>query len=311
MVHELGGAPLCEASGAVRAPWDAGLILVADNEVDDLLFSFTIANHGLLTDQHSIPVRGANPPGDLEALTTVDDAVVLVGSHSRGGRCVHHPDRQRIQVVRFDPGGGHLDEQWAIDGSAAWAETVADLPSCLAGLFTSPPPAAAARLCRSIVDTEATARKGACTTLDIEGAAAVGEGGEARVWLGLRQPRVGTRAALARLTSGLHELRFDAVVLLDVDRGVRAITARGDWLWLILGPAAPSYDRSCLARVPVDELTSGALLQPEVVVHDLPPNSEGLVFDGGAAIVLTDGDEPAGPMRPCEAPAGQVRVDLP
>jgi len=310
VIHELGVAPMCEASAALPAPWNRALVLVADNETSSRIFVFHLDEYGLLSSQEELPLPGAKRPADIEAMAVMHGQLVLVGSHGRSGGCKPRPERQRIQILGWNPDSGGLELSSLIDTSEQWQGRVTDHRACMRGLFVAPPPTGAAQLCHALVKAEQTGRARACGTLDIEGAAATTESDSSRLWLGLRQPRVGERSVLVRLADGLDDLRFDSVVLIDAPRGVRALEARGDWLWLILGPKAPSFKTSCLIRVRLDHLVSGAVLEGEIMVDGLPPNSEAMVFDNKTVFVLTDGNEALSQLKPCATPAGQLRFDL-
>jgi len=307
----LGAPPLCEASGAVPAPWDPGLVLVVDNEISDRLFGFRLGPHGTLVEQEVVALPGAVRQEDLEALAVVADKIVAVGSHSRSKKCRPQPERQRMRVLRWDEDAGALADFSLVDGAARWSAHTASLEACVAGLFTRPLPELCDAVCEALVAAERAVTRDACVTPDVEGAVGIPGADGVRLWIGLRRPRVNGRPVLLRLTAGLDELRFDGVASLNVgDRGVRALALREDQVWAVLGPTPEATDSSTLWRAPAADIVPGALVRGEIVADGLPPSSEGLVIDPPFVIVLTDGEQPRHGHVRCEESAGQVRVRL-
>jgi hypothetical protein len=303
----LGEPPMCEASGAVRAPWDPGLILVADNEISDRLFGFGLDAAGALVGQRAVPLPGGSQPQDIEALAVLSDKVLVVGSHGHSGDCRLRPERHRIAIVRWNEATGELVETGLVASADGWRERVATLEACLRGLFTRPVPSLAEWVCEALVAAEHAAPDEPCYTLDVEGAVGLPAAYGDRLWLGLRRPRITGRAVLLRLTETLDELRFDGVACLDVgDRGIRALTVHGDHLWAVLGPTAAGLDSSALWRAAIADLVPGAMAEGEIVTEGLPPSSEALVIEPPFVTVLSDGKEPDGDSGVCEEPAGQV-----
>ncbi len=308
---ELGAAPLCEASGAVRAPWDRDLVLVVDNEIPDRLFGFRVGAGGRLVESGVLDIRAPALPDDPEDLATIGRQLLIVGSHGRNSRCERRPERERLLLVEADGAGG-LRGVHLVDGEAAVTRALRSDAACLEALFVNPPPVHADAVCSAIVAAARAAGADRCIPpLDIEGGVGVPAGdGRTEVWLGLRQPRVrGGRAVLLRLAGDVTELRFDAVVLVaDGDRGVRALGEDGGTLWAILGPGPPDFSRSALWRLATTELVPGAEVEGRVVWDDLPPAAEGLVVDGPDVLVVTDGEQPPAPGAPCSTPARQLRL---
>jgi hypothetical protein len=200
-----------------------------------------------------------------------------------------------------------------VDSEGRCSAMVASVDDCLGAIFVSPPPELAAEVCEAIVAAAALASAEDCIPpLDIEGAAAVPAvdgAGDPRVWLGLRRPRVGGRPVLLRLVSELDRLHFDGVALLAAgDRGVRSLAADNDFVYAILGPAAPGWNESVLWRAPAAAMEPGSTVAGKIVADHLPPSSEGILVTGDVAIVVTDGDEGESEDAPCETPARQLRV---
>jgi len=303
-LKRLGSAPLCEASAIIEDPWEHNQLLVADNEIKDRLFSF-LFNDGELHSQVDIPLPDQNEVRDIEALAHINNQLIVIGSHSRNGQCKTKKKRQRIQVLTFGQDATMLETAQNIDISDRWKDITADLESCIEGLFVDPPPPLAHEVCEAIVTAETEAGHGQCLVLDIEGATAVfdTENENERLWLGLRRPRVDDLAVMLRMTSGLDELRFDAVVFPKAKRGIRAMTTHNGYLWVVFGPRAPDYQTSCLWRTPIADLVPGEVITGEAVRDDLPPSSEGLAFIDDQIIIVTDGDEPEIDDGECETPA--------
>lgn len=308
----LGRPPVCEASAAVRAPWNPSLVLVADNEISDRLFAFRL-DRGVLVDQEPVVLPHTGHPDDIEALAVAGDQVVIFGSHGRSRRCRRRPERERFEVAVWDASTQGLRRVRVVDSGNRWPVPWSSSAECLAALFTQQAPDHAAELCQAIVNAEQTIDPDHCIPpLDIEAAAAIpDQDGVPRVWLGLRRPRVGSRAVLVRMTAGLDEMRWDAVALLEVgDRGLRALTVHQDSVWAVIGPVAGADPRSWLWRAPRSALKAGAVVTGEVMADHLPPAAEGLLIDGDAAVLVTDGAQGASDTSPCDKPAGQVRLRL-
>jgi hypothetical protein len=313
--RRLGQAPLCEASAAAVAGWDRQLVLVADNEVDDRLFTFRVAADGSLEDQHELILPGSEHPADIEALATAGDRLLVVGSHGRNARCERRPKRERLQILVWDDDGGSLREHRLLDNEVLLEQALTSVTSCLERLFVSPEPVHARAVCSAWVSAQRAANPERCIPpLDIEGAATLappGEQADARFWLGMRQPRVDGNAILVRLLADPVELRFDGVVLIPHgDRGIRDLCSCGEYLWAILGPGAPSFASSSLWRAPSSAIVPGAVVAGEVVADELPPSTEGLLLRDGALIAITDGAEPSARGQLCERPATQLRIEL-
>lgn len=305
-VTSLGSPPLCEASAAHLAPWNSGLVLVADNEESGALFSFS-PRRGRLTGQRALPL----PPGaprDIEALTQIGSQLLVVGSFSRNRQCEVKPARQRMMVVEFDP-TGVLTEVSRIDGAAAMAAAARDVEGCLGALFVQPPPAGAREVCEALVEAERRAAAGeGCDTLDIEGAVTL-PSTPARLWLGLRGPLVGTKAVLLRHVAPLEELRFDAVTLLELGgRGVRELHLDGTTVRGIAGPQGDGEGDFRLFSITAERLIPGETVSPVLHAQPLPRSSEGLAVHSDRLYVVTDGERAS--RNACAQAASQTSITI-
>ena len=311
----LGTPPLCEASAAVPSPRTPGKFLVADNEVSEALFEFSLVS-GRLDSQVAWPLPEASAPSDIEAIAASGDTLWIFGSHSRNKRCEIKTRRQRVLAVRRDPSTGDAVAIKAFDTSRIWRAAVASLDSCLRVLFTDPPPERATDVCRAIVDAERSSRPGSetCETLNIEGAVALPAGTSddgARLWVGLRAPLSRRSAILLRLATNSDSLRFDGVAFATLGgTGIRELTLREGTIWGIAGPTSDRTPGAFRAfRVDASRLQVGARLEPEWLPGELPPSSEALAFDGDIPIVLLDGDRGSEGARVCLVPSRQVRIE--
>lgn len=300
--------PLCEASAALPAPWDESLVLVADNERDEQLYVFSVDDGELVAEEvWQMPAK--QRPNDVEALARLGTEVVVVGSHSRNSRCEARENRQRLRrlAVRQD---GTLQATGFLDSAATWKRAMEDGGArCLATLFAQPAPAGAGPVCEALVAAEKEAANGGerCEALNVEGAFGTADG---RLWLGLRAPLVGGRAALLRLVPGFAELRFDRVALLGLEgRGIRELALAGDQLIGIAGPTLDADEPFVLFRAAAPAVFGGGELSVEILRRDLLPSSEGLLLRDGRAYVLLDGDATDGGDR-CKVPAGWYAVEL-
>lgn len=303
----LGSAPLCEPSAAIRAPWDASRVIVADNEVDDALFELELRPDGLLEVRGTLPMPSKRRPHDIEALTALSDgALLVVGSHSRNKSCEVKKNRQRLRVLARAEATGALEEVAAIDHEVH-AQALADPARCLETWF-EPGTAGAEGVCTALAEAEAA---DGCGALNIEGAMLLPGG---HLWLGLRAPLRERRALALRIPEaqlrGGAALRTDAVVELELGGlAVRELLHDGDTVWILAGASHDADTPHELWRLPVDTwaaATSGAVLEPERVAT-VPNAAESLVLDGQAAIVILDG---AQGRAECKQPAQQTRVPL-
>ncbi|MDX2167933.1 MAG: DUF3616 domain-containing protein [Deltaproteobacteria bacterium] len=321
----LGAAPVCEASGAVVVACERGAgqcLLVADNERRGALFEFEIAGRQL-RGQRPVPLRdagGATGIKDAEGLAGVGARVFVVGSHSRRSwdkrapRCTLDADRLAFGLFARD--GDALVGRVTRTALAEWQRLLA--PAACSRELIVPGAAAqpsAARLCAEIAAGQAAAehtREDCARGINVEGVAAIGAGDAARVWFGLRGPRLDGRAVLLRLAPG-DALRFDAVATVDLGGdGVRDLAVAGDWLWILSGPSADLMQNGVLWRVPLGAVQDGAALRAARVIAALPPFSEAIAFDAsGGAFLLVDGDEENGPGAPngCPTPSRYLYLD--
>lgn len=293
---------LCEASAALAAPWDPGLALVADNEIDEQLFAFS-RNGERLVFRRALALPKEGRPHDTEALAAVGSQLLVVGSHGPSRSGEPKPKRARLALYAPDGAGGVLRLVRALDDAARLDAARRNVAACLAGLFVSPAPRQAEAVCRALV----------AGAPQVEGATTfAGPGGATpRVWLGLRTPLVEGRAVLLRLAPELEELRFDAIALADLDgRGVRELAISGDMLAGIAGHPADGGPPPRIWLSPAAELRDGATLAPRWG-ETLPQGAEGLLPIPGGAIVVTDVNRAGGGASACAGPARQLFVSWP
>lgn len=330
----LGQFPLCEASGAVIAPWDPEQVLIADNE-QRALFAFALEN-GALREQREIPLPGG-APRDIEALAQLDGRILVVGSFSRNSACEQKANRARFMWVEGDGEGG-LRELSLIRNPGA-LHALEDVTECLETLFESPAPPLAREVCEALGEAERLARTSEgeqCETLNIEAAVGLpaalssklsdsakagdgaGESAAGRIWLGLRSPLVHGNAVLLRMSPGHDAFRFDQVVLLDLDgNGLRGLEVYEDTVLGISGPPSDSKEDFKLFSFPLSALQQAApkgnppsetALQVRSL-SSLPSSSEGIVVAGDHLVVVVDGKFLKG--EECKKPALQVLSKLP
>lgn len=300
-------AALCEPSAALVAPWDPDLVLVADNERHKQLYALRGEGEGVWV-AGALDMPGGNRPRDLEALVPLEGAVMLIGSHGARRGCRADPKRARLRIV--DAGtGGRLAERAFHDGADRLSDAGTGVRACLDLLFDGAVPAHAPAFCEALV--AGAAGGDPCRAVNVEGAFA---DPSSRVWLGLRAPLVGGRAALLRLAAGPRlALRFDRVVLLDLDgRGVRelALASDGARVWGIAGPEIDHPVPFRLFSVEIAALEAGDEPPVRLDPRCLPTSSEGLAVRGVSALVLVDGAEDDDEAR-CASPAGHYTLALP
>ena len=297
-----GAPPLCEPSAATRAPWDPGVVLVADNEIEEELFAFRLQGESLV-DGRPLLLPPGDLPHDVEALVATDGGELLVvGSHSRNQRCEAKKKRKRLLVVRAE--GKKLARVRTLEPPK---DALSSEAACLAGLFAAPPPSGAAEVCAAIAAAERAGGSGPCPTLNVEAAAATG----GRIWLGLRSPLAGSRAVLLRLVPGLAALRFDAVAFAELGgRGIREALADRDALLVVAGPTLDQALAAVLVAVPLAALAPGAPRRPGRPGVPLPPSAEGIVVAGDRLVLVVDGAR-GDDRGTCEVAAGQLSVERP
>jgi hypothetical protein len=315
-LHVLAAPSLCEASAILATPSDEGLVLVADNEVDDQLYRFAIAGNGLGAGTVlAMPGPKDARPDDIEALARLGNEIVVVGSQSRNKECVVRPKRQRIRRLVSADGGALKETGAVVDANKTWRDALQNEGAkCLSTLFTASTPAGADRFCKALVAAEKLAAldgKHCQEVANVEGAFGTTDG---RLWLGLRAPLVDGNAVLLRLAGGASELRFDRVTLLRLDgRGIRELAVAGEQLYGIAGPMLDCAEPFALFRLSAAAAVGGGEPQVEILRADLVTSSEGLLVRGKRAYVVVDGDEPAegDTTGTCRSPAQWYTFDLP
>lgn len=292
---------LCEASAAVVAPWSPELVLVADNEIDDRLFSFVVTGRRLVF-SGIVPLPGGSRPRDVEALAAIDGKIAVVGSHSDSKRGEVRPKRSRVALYAPPSGDGGLRLVRAFDNADAIAAARRGVPECLRLLFASPAPSRAPELC--------TAWGGEAP--QFEGAIALPGAGRSgsRLWLGLRAPLLEGRALLLRLVEGAGEFRFDAIVAVELGGlGIRELAAIDGRIFAIGGPAGDRAGDFHLFELP-PAVGEGAAWLPARRQAELPNGSEALVPAVAGVIALVDVNRPGGGDSACPGSARQVFVPL-
>ncbi|MCA9528083.1 MAG: hypothetical protein KC549_17475, partial [Myxococcales bacterium] len=155
--------PICEPSALLARP--GGTFLVGDNERDAL---YEIDDRGAML--ATLPLPGA--PADVEALAAWGDAVVVVGSHSRGNPrkgCEVKERRLALLVARVagealtgrlitvdGPLDGGMDKRARNGLGERRAASLAAVPACVQGWFQGRP-AGAEAVCAALVAAEARA----------------------------------------------------------------------------------------------------------------------------------------------------------
>ncbi len=316
---ELGAPPLCEASAVLRAPWAPARVLVADNEVNDQLFVFDLAD-GRLVHPRALAISGKKEGvHDIEALAAFGDKLVVVGSHSRNKQGEARPKRARIALYPPPGTGDTLQGPAILDGAAVLRETAKGRDACLAALFVAPAPARAAEVCAAL--------SGATAAVNVEGAVALAAAPAAtgvpagpgtplapaartasppRLWLGLRSPLAEGCAILLRLADPPRAFRFDAAALVDLGgRGVRDLAVDDTQVYVLAGGPGDDGPPSRLVRLPRGALVPGARLVPGDDGVPVPDHAEGVLpLAANEALLVIDVDG-------CSTAARQLRVVLP
>ncbi len=305
--------PVCEPSAVAPVRCDepgGSCLLVGDNEQEKDLYLYRIVNQGRSLEPANdgqFGVRLGKDISDIEAIAALGDSEILVfGSHGRDRACGPEPKRRRFLRARFEDGDleavrdGHVKTK-KVSCKRLFKKSVRGDPTIVAVCEAID---AAEQAADEIDDRrkETNDRKRAeeeceqAHAFNLEGAVVVGQGGDRRVWVGLRSPLVksadaGSKAILMRMAD-LDQFKFDAAALLDLEgRGIRELAESGDWIWGIAGPTGPAEDSNAefsLWRFPKNKLEPGAAIKPETV-RTLPTSSEGLAFDGETLYVLIDG----------------------
>ena len=321
----LGGFPLCEASAVVWPGEDH--LLVGDNEVRGSLFAFSL-NDGRLDPRQSIEYSLGDGVeiSDIEALVGLRSGeVVVFGSHGRNSRCRDRENRRRFLRGRPTADG--------FVASSAGVIAAREKISCnsLFGEISNNRPLLAS-VCERVDAVEQAAdriwdsddsdddKANACNEaqpFNAEGALAISDAGEERVWIGLRSPLLPSAAVgggndmaiLLRLKS-LDGYAFDEVALVDLGgAGIRDLTVSNGWILGIAGPPADSDVDFRLWMFPADQLEAGATITPTFIQSPrLPTSAEGLAVVESNVHVVIDGDQGD---NLCIAPSEHLALPLP
>ena len=312
----LGTFPICEPSAARLVPCGAGsggtrCVVVADNEISDKLFLFTIDKDGVLKDPKQLPLGLTSPEvkkiDDIEALEIGPDGVLVFGSHSRKSfkpeEAKHcQRDGGRLTFAQLQLQDGVLRGPAVKTDTQMWQKTLT-AAGCSTRLIAIPSgergQTLAQKACEAIADadTRAETDPAACSrAFNIEGVVSLPgfDGSAPRIWIGLRAPLVDGKAVLLRLHDLTH-LEFDGIAMLAIEGfGVRDLAyARGS-LWVLAGPMADELVPGSVWSVPASAVASGAELvgHRETSIGELPAFAEGLAIDelNGDAFIVVDGD---------------------
>ena len=320
--------PVCEPSAAIAVPCSNGsgsiCAWVGDNEQSAALFQYTIDGDGRLAPAEPFEISlGDAKVGDVEALASDTDGVLVIGSHGRKKSCASDDERVAIARLAGDPvqatqiagAAGFDDRKRACE--TRWLVLADDAPAAARSLRRD--------FCAAIAAAERDARPGdpsscAGATLNIEGAVTLPDAsGNDRLWLGLRAPLVqglGVMLRAAPVKPGAKRLGFDGIALVDLrGQGFRELARSDGFVWAIAGSTATSTDPSHLLRMRTERVANGNVIGDTQLIAgaDLPPTAEGLIIqpEERRAIVLLDGDigKTAGS---CKKPPQQLTItDLP
>jgi hypothetical protein len=303
--------PVCEPSASVRVPCGqvgGACLLIGDNEETEGLFLYRISQRSLEpAAERDFSVRlgdAKDEISDIEAMASSGPNEILIfGSHGRDRSCNAEGKRRRFLRARFEDGklealGEGIVKSKKISCERLFGKSPADgalMQAVCTAIDTAEEEAeeVADRRKESKDKDRAQAECEEAGPFNLEGAVAVQQGGERRVWIGLRSPLVefengAPKAVLLRMAD-VNQFEFNAAVLLDLGgRGVRELTESGEWIWGIAGPPQDGDAPFSLWRFPKSQLQAGAIIKPEVM-RQLPASSEGLTPDGDRLWVMIDG----------------------
>jgi len=302
------GTAICEASAVVRAPWDSDLLIVADNEVHDRLFTFRFdRTTAQLVPEAEIEMPRQHRPRDIEALAGLGgDQLVVVGSHSPNSQCEPVRRRRRIRVLHRSASGTFSPVRY-LDSDALLTWVAGNGGACRAWLAATE---GDVDLCTPLVSQS---DDDCSEALNIEGAFSTERDGETTFWVGLRGPQHEGRAILGRLTELRTSLRFGRLVSLDLGGlSVRELTVAAEpdgtlVIWGIAGPVEDAPDPFRLFSFPLTRFEGASVIEPDWHPASLPSSSEGLVIIDARAVVLTDG---SGHDGVCETPSTYTVIAL-
>jgi hypothetical protein len=284
-------------------------LLVGDNEEETDLYLYRILNQGSLEPaaENGFSVRLGEleeEVSDIEAIAITRASEILVfGSHGRDRSCNAEGKRRRFLRARYEDGklealGEGLVKSKKISCRQLFEKSPqgdAMIQAVCAAIDTAEEKAedVVTRRKETKGKDRAQAECEQASPFNLEGAVAVNQGEESRVWIGLRSPQAefgsGPPKAVLLRMAALDRFEFNAAALVDLNgRGIRELSESGEWIWGIAGPAEDSDAEFSLWRFPKSKLEAGAVIKPEIV-RQLPASSEGLAFDGDRMWVMIDG----------------------
>ena len=286
-------------------------MIVGDNEIDGALFALRRdPSGGLMSLEPSCPPPDGVAVDDIEALA-VDERVVALGSHGRSARCERRPSREHLAVVAWDPVAGALLLVILDRRNGRGRHRAAGRRGASAGAVRHAGPGGLGSSASGCSKLESRVSSALYATARHRGGRSVRPEPGDRVWPGCAsRGSTGVRPCLATCSRpAAAPFRRGGVARCGGPR-VRAATRAGSDLWFILGPGAPSFDRSQLWRARTADLVPGALLAGDVAVDGLLPESEGLVVISGLVTVAIDGDESSDETSACSRPSLQQVIRL-
>lgn len=309
----LGQFPLCEASAVllINSPSEdnAKCLLVGDNEQGKELYLFTIDGDKLVpTPQSAFDLSGPAKEdiSDIEALANLDGEIAAFASHSRNSRCEVKKKRKQFAKIGVN------------DKTTAVVDTLKSRTVTCDTLFAGQTRDASIQAVCDAIDTadaeatrvqaelgagkisnaEAEARCNAINAFNAEGAVGFRTDHRNEVWIGLRAPLLPTHPdrpdkknlAILLHMKDLTAYTFDRVAFVDLGgRGIRELSADGEFIWIIAGPPEDRSEPFQLRR-----MAKSALEEPDVIdaklIKELPNSSEGLAVVNNTAYVVIDGD---------------------
>jgi len=329
----LGQFPLCEASAALLIPCPDKKVdkclLVGDNEQDQELYLFPIKNLKLDAKAQrafDLHLDEEQKISDIEALTSVSaDEILAFASHSRNSTCEIKKKRQQFGKVSLAKKQTTIVDTLKskpVNCEYLFANQVLDTSmqavcKAIDTAETNAEKIEAELKAKKIPEKDAKTRCNTVNAFNAEGAVALKTEKGAGVWIGLRapllhvhpeQPEKKNLAILLHLKD-LSAYTFDRVAFIDLsERGIRDLSADGDSIWIIAGPAKDQSEPFQLRRIAISALEPSKVIGSDFV-KELPNSSEGLAVSGKIAYVVIDGDK--GDGHKCKESASYMILTLP
>ena len=295
----LGDYPLCEPSAVVKLACpngDGDCLLVGDNEINDALFVYSLEAGELQAKQQQQLSLDKAKISDIEAIALLpDNQFLIVGSHSRNGKC--HTKKKRRRWLQAEISENSIQpihatiENPKIDSQILFADLDRENNEIIQAV------AKAIDNAEQVSNSAEGSRQDCSTTnhFNIEGAVNVSSNSsESSIWMGLRSPLLtldGKKLAILLHLKNINSYQFDRVALLDLGgNGIRELTLWQNDLWGIAGGSEDDLNNFVLWQFPLAMLDGETIISPKIV-RFLPNSSEGLVFvDSTTAYTLIDGD---------------------